>query len=150
MAAADAGLSVGVLICYESAFSDAARRLRSAGADLLVNLTNDSWFGGPSPGSRTHALWQHPAHLVMRAIETRTSIARAADTGFSLFVDPTGRVVASTALFEERVLVRPVMATEGLSLFVRFGDIIGLASLVAALLMIPVGLRSRHRHRYFG
>ena len=86
----------------------------------------------------------------MRAIETRTSIARAADTGFSLFVDPTGRVVASTALFEERVLVRRVVATEGLSFFVRFGDFVGLASLVAALLMIPVGRRSRHRHPHLG
>jgi apolipoprotein N-acyltransferase len=59
--------SFGILICYESVFEDLSRRYRRLGADFLVNVTNDAWYG------RTSASYQHPAHLVMRAIETRVA-----------------------------------------------------------------------------
>src|SRR5207253_2785902 len=79
----------GVVICYESAFDDLARRYRAAGADFLVNITNDAWYG------RTAGPYQHATHLVMRAIETRAGIARAANDGISEFVDPLGRTARS-------------------------------------------------------
>src|SRR5256886_13606715 len=65
----------GVMICYESAFEDLARGYRRRGAEFLVNITNDAWYG------RTAGPYQHAAHLVMRAIETRMGIARAANDG---------------------------------------------------------------------
>ncbi|MEM7416381.1 MAG: apolipoprotein N-acyltransferase, partial [Gemmatimonadota bacterium] len=73
------GRRFGVLICYESAFPAEARRARYAGADILVNVTNDAWSGGGGSRARTTAAWQHPAHLVLRAIETRTGVVRAAN-----------------------------------------------------------------------
>src|SRR5881396_3112324 len=78
----------GVVICYESAFEELARAYRRAGADFLVNITNDAWYG------RTAGPYQHASHLVLRAIETRTGIARAANDGISEFVDPLGRTYA--------------------------------------------------------
>jgi apolipoprotein N-acyltransferase len=126
----------GVLICYESAFEDLARGYRRGGADFLVNITNDSWFG------RTVAAYQHASHLVMRAIETRMGVARAASTGISQFVDPLGRVHQSTPLFEERVEARQVLTADALTLYVRLGDWVGALVLGAlAALLIAAHMR---------
>jgi apolipoprotein N-acyltransferase len=116
----------GVLICYESAFEDLARRYRADGADFLVNITNDAWFG------QTAAPWQHASHLVMRAIETRTGVARAANTGISQFVDPLGRTSHSTALLTEAVVAAPVLTTDVRTLYVRWGDWVGLLAVIGA------------------
>ena len=115
-----------------------------AGADFLVNITNDGWYGRDAWWGRTTALWQHPAHMVMRAIETRTGVARAANTGFSLFVDPLGRVSARTPLFEPTVRVATLRTTRSIPLFVRWGDWVGSAAAVAAFVLLTVaGLRGR-------
>src|SRR5438046_9159318 len=86
------------MICYESASEDLARGYRRSGADFLVNITNDAWYG------RTAGPYQHATHLVMRAIETRTGIARAANDGISEVVDPLGRTSAASALDVEAVV----------------------------------------------
>ncbi len=106
----------GVLICFESAFEDLSRAYRRAGADFIVNITNDMWFG------RSAGPHQHAAHLVMRAIENRVGIARAANTGISEFVDPLGRVYSTTELETEAVVTDEVRTTDGLPLHVRLGD----------------------------
>ncbi len=86
---------VGVLICFESIFPDLARRQTEAGAGLLVNLTNDAWYG------RSSAPWQHLSMAVFRAVENRRSLARAANTGVSGFIDPLGGLHRLSPLFEE-------------------------------------------------
>ena len=126
----------GVLICYESAFEDLARRYRRDGADFLVNITNDAWFG------RTAAPYQHASHLVMRAIETRMGIARAANTGISEFVDPLGRTHLATPLMVERVEAAQVLTSDVRTPYVRWGDWTGLLGLVgAAACLIAAQLR---------
>jgi apolipoprotein N-acyltransferase len=129
--------SFGVLICYESAFEDLARRYRREGADFLVNITNDAWFG------RTAAPYQHASHLIMRAIETRMGVARAANTGISQFVDPLGRTSVNTPLFVERVETSQVLTTDGRTVYVRLGDWVAAFSLagVAALLLTALARR---------
>lgn len=136
-----AGQRFGVLICFESAFPGRARSERLDGARFLVNITNDAWYEGPPWAVRSTALWQHPAQLVLRAIETRTGIARAANTGFSLFIDPLGRVHHRTALFRPAVAVATVWTTEGETPFVRWGDVVGRgATALAALLLLAAGI----------
>lgn len=130
----------GVLICYESAWADATRAYRRAGADVLVNITNDAWYGGSAWYARTTAFWQHPAHLVMRAIETRAGVARAANTGISLFVDPIGRIHAPTALDTESVLVGEVLTTDRSTVHVRYGDLVGNACAIAVLALVLVAV----------
>lgn len=131
------GERFGILICYESIFAPHARTYRRHGADFLLNITNDAWFGRAEPWwSQTSALYQHPAHLVMRAIENRIGIARAANTGISGFFDPRGRAHQLTELFEPAARVGVVETTDGLTLYTRFGDWVGwLAALGAALLV---------------
>jgi apolipoprotein N-acyltransferase len=128
----------GVLICYESAFEDLARRYRRGGADFLVNITNDAWFG------RTAAPYQHASHLVMRAIETRMGVARAANTGISQFVDPLGRTHGDTPLFVERVETAPVLTTGVTTRYVRWGDWVGALALAgAAACLVAAFARAR-------
>lgn len=131
-----ASSSLGVLICYESAFEDLSRRARRSGADALVNVSNDGWYGREPAWARTTGLWQHPAHLVMRAIETRTGVTRTANTGFSMFIDPAGRRSSGTRVLEEATRIDTVWTTDGTTLYVRLGDWVGGGCAFAALLLL--------------
>lgn len=128
----------GVLICYESAFEDLARRYRRAGAEFLVNITNDAWFG------RTSAPYQHASHLVLRAIETRMGVARSANSGISEFVDPLGHVSQPSQLETQAVVTGPLMTSEARTLYVALGDWVGIASVLATLVLATaLVIRSR-------
>lgn len=140
--ATSAGDRFGVLICYESIFPRLARGYRAAGADFLVAITNDGWYARDTWYGRTTALWQHPGHLVLRAIETRTPIARAANTGFSMVIDPVGRVHERTELFAQEVRIATVATTGDVPVFVRVGDWVGVACVLAALLGIFLAFRT--------
>jgi apolipoprotein N-acyltransferase len=137
--------SYGVLICYESTYAEGARRHRLAGADVLLNITNDSWYGREPWYTRTTALWQHPAHMVMRAIENRVGVARSANTGISLFIDPVGRVSNATRLFTEDVRSEEVLTTDVVTFYTRYGDLAGNASAIAASLFLLAAWRARRQ-----
>jgi len=131
----------GVLICYESSYPEGSRSFRLEGADVLVNITNDAWYGREPLYARTTALWQHPAHMVMRAIENRMGVARAANTGISMFIDPIGRVHDSTELFQRDIRTAVVRTTDVMTLFTRYGDLVGNGSAAAALLLVLASVR---------
>ena len=134
----------GILICYESTYTSHARRFRLEGADFLLNITNDAWFGRAPWYSRTGALWQHPAHLVMRAIENRMGIARAANTGFSLFVNPLGVTYGRIDFLRADVSSEVVYTSDIRTLYTRTGDVAGS---VAFLLTIGLVASARLRRR---
>jgi len=131
----------GVIICYESAFEDLPRQYRARGANFLVAVTNDAWFG------RTSAPRQHASHLVLRAIEARMGIARAANSGISEFLDPLGHVYAATALGQETVVADRLRTSDVTTLYVRWGDWVGLLSIFATLGFGAVLIQSAMRHR---
>ncbi|MBI4521661.1 MAG: apolipoprotein N-acyltransferase [Gemmatimonadetes bacterium] len=144
LARAANGATGGVLICYESSFPQASRAYRRAGADFLINITNDAWYGREPWYARTAALWQHPAHMVMRAIEHRVGVARSANTGISMFVDPIGRTYQETRLFEATLRTGTVYTTGVTTLYTRLGDVVGNGSaILTALVLIWVWARSR-------
>jgi apolipoprotein N-acyltransferase len=107
---------VGVLICYEAIFPELSRDLVNAGANLLVNITNDAWFG------RSSAPYQHLSMAVLRAVENRVPMARCANTGVSGFIDIRGRIFQTTDLFEEAILVGTLELGVGKTLYSRCGD----------------------------
>lgn len=128
--------TLGPLICYESVFPYLARAMRLSGANLLVNQTNDAWFG------HTSAPYQHISHLTLRCIETRLACARAANTGISGFVLPDGRVVDTAGILTSGVRTRrlPLMRLE--TFFTRHGDLLGPAGLIiSCLAALWAGLR---------
>ena len=86
-------IKAGVLICYESIFPDIGRRWVENGVNVLVNLTNDAWYG------KSSAPYQSWAMTVLRAVETRRSLVRSANTGISGVIDPLGRVQSRSNLF---------------------------------------------------
>lgn len=131
----------GVFICYESAFEDLPRRYRALGADFLVNITNDAWFG------RTSAPRQHASHLVLRAIETRMGIARPANSGISEFVDPLGHAYAATQLGQEAIVADRLRTSDVTTLYVRWGDWVGTLALLATLGFAAVIIQSAIRRR---
>ena len=120
---------IGVLICYEGILPQAARQYKNAAADVLVNITNDAWFG------RTSAPYQHLSMSVFRAVETRLSLVRAANTGISALVDPTGRILAQTGLFERDKIAGRIPLIQTPTFYASYGDwfvgagFIGLAGL---------------------
>src|SRR5690348_14050585 len=115
------------MICYESAFEALARGYRRTGAEFLVNITNDAWYG------RTAGPYQHATHLVMRAIETRAGIARAANDGISELVDPLGHTSIETGLELEASVAARLRTTDVIPLYVRLGDWVGVLVVLATL-----------------
>ena len=120
----------GLTICYESIFPGPFRRYRADGSDLAIVITNDAWFG------RTGGAAQHAAHAVVRAVETRQSIIRAANSGYSFVASPTGRVARRTRLFETTTLIAPVWGGVAPPIFVRWGWLLGYVVLVATLALL--------------
>ncbi len=120
----------GTLICYESAFENVSRIYRREGADFLVNITNDAWYG------RTWATHQHAAHLVMRAIETRMGVARSANTGITEFVNPLGYVDHRIPQHEQAIDVATVYTTSVKTIYVRLGDWVAVLSIIATLILL--------------
>jgi apolipoprotein N-acyltransferase len=112
------GLSIGTVICYEVLFPQLVRDLVRNGADVLVNLSNDSWLDrgdGAAPQ-------QHFSMSIFRAIETRRYLVRASASGVSGFVSPYGETGALLASGTQGTAVAPVMARGGLTAYVRWGD----------------------------
>ena len=110
------GATFAALICFESVFPDFVRNSVAEGAEFLVNITNDSWFG------RTAGPYQHAQLTVMRAVENRRAIARCATSGISLFVDPYGRTFDRTPIFAEAVVSRELPRSRLLTFYTRHGD----------------------------
>lgn len=127
------GWSYGPLICYESLFGGLARRQTRNGADILVNVTSDVWFGTPGEGLGAPGLRQHASHMVLRAVETRTPVARAANGGFSFILDPLGRTVGPEVGPGGGSVTAAVPLWPGETLFARTGDLVGPAAVLLAL-----------------
>ncbi len=134
----------GVLICYEAIFPNLARSYRKNGARFLVNITNDGWFGSDAWYGRTSALWQHPAHLTMRAIENRMGAARAANTGISMFVDPLGNTRQATTVFVQDLRVDTILTTNESTLFTRWGDWLATLAAITSLALVLAARRNHH------
>ena len=114
--------AAGVLICFESIFPELARAMTENGATLLVNLTNDAWYGMSS------APFQHFSMAVFRAVENRRPVVRAANTGISAFILPNGKIAAQSGLFTEALLTKEIpLPGSGLTLYTRYGDFFAVA-----------------------
>jgi apolipoprotein N-acyltransferase len=124
----------GVLICFESIFPQLARGFHKRGADFLVVITNDGWFG------RTPAPYQHAQIAVFRAIENRISIARCANTGVSMTIDPYGRVSHQTPIFEERTVIADLLVWSETTFYQRHGEWVGVMCVVVSGFLLILAL----------
>jgi apolipoprotein N-acyltransferase len=135
------GQRLGVLICFEVIFPALSRAMVQNGAQLLVNITNDAWFGTSS------APYQHLSMAVFRAVETRRALARAANTGITAFIDPVGRVLDETPLFEEAIRTRSLPALDQETFYVRHGDLFAIVCVLISLVAYMGILVQKRRSR---
>jgi apolipoprotein N-acyltransferase len=120
----------GVLICYEGIFPDLARQFVARGAQFLVNITNDAWFG------HTSAPYQHLVMEAMRTVENRVPMVRAANTGFSAAIDVDGTIRTQTALYETTFLVEELSWPQVASFYTLYGDVFAWLCALAAVGML--------------
>lgn len=119
------GARIGPIICYEDILPPFSRKFAEKGANLIINITNDAWFG------RTIAPYQHLFVSIPRSIETRKYLLRSTNTGISAIIDPVGRVVAETPTFERMNLEGEVGLMNGANTFyTRVGDVFPVACLI--------------------
>lgn len=118
------------VICYEIIFPDLVRRFVDNGATVIATITNDAWFG------RTAAPAQHFSMAVLRAVENRVPVARAANTGISGFIDAKGRVLDSSRIFTEDVLTRTLTPGVKKTFYTKHGDVFAYACVLAALVLM--------------
>ena len=132
--------SAGILICFEIIFPELARAQVKNGAEFLVNLTNDAWYG------RTSAPYQHFCMAVFRAVENGRPLVRAANTGFSGFINQRGEILDHGTLFSREVLARDVVPVQSrLTVYTRFGDVFATGLLVATTLNLLIALYCNKR-----
>ncbi len=124
---------LGVLVCFEGIFPEISRRYVREGAGILVNITNDAWYG------RSSAPYQHLSMAVLRAVENRVSLVRAANTGITAIIDRNGRITQRTGLFQEAYLNGVVRPGQGGTLYTRFGDLFAMLCLAASTVITVAG-----------
>jgi len=134
------GRKVSVAICYESIYPTIDREFVLRGSELLATITNDAWFG------RSSAPYQHFDMGAIRAVEEGRYVVRAANTGISGAVDPYGRVLLKTPLFEAASVTADVRLLNGRTIYGRLGDVVAWLSLAIAGAAALSGLRSGTRH----
>jgi len=120
----DGKAAFGVVICYEVIFPNLVREFAANGADFMVTITNDAWFG------KSAAAYQHFGMVVLRAVENRRAFARAANTGISGFIDPQGRILRATPIFEEAAFTGRIPLDRTLTFYTNYGDVFAYACVI--------------------
>ncbi len=122
-------IRIGPLICYEDIMAEISRNYVKMGVNLLVNLTNDAWFG------KSAAPHQHLLLSVPRAVETRRYLVRSTNSGISAIISPTGEIEARTGIFTTENLKGEVVLIDSLeTLYTRVGDIFAWIALAVTAL----------------
>lgn len=133
-AGTDSQFIVPPIICYESIYGEFVNGFVKNGANILLIITNDGWWGNTA-GHR-----QHFAFAKLRALETRRSLARSANTGISAFIDQRGDVIQQTGYWVPDVIKAGLPANDKMTFYVIFGDYLGRISTLIAVLVILIAL----------
>jgi apolipoprotein N-acyltransferase len=131
------GHTYGVFICYESIFGDEIRHLTQQGADVLINISNDGWYGN------TSAAWQHLNMVRMRAIENHRWILRATNTGVTAAINPYGRVVSALPRHLRSSLRVHFGYEHDLTFYAAHGDLFAYACALVTALGLAFSLKSK-------
>lgn len=124
--------SYGVLICFESTFPEYMRQMIRDGADFIVGITNDTWFG------RSVGIHMHSRIFIARAVENRCWAARVANSGLTYIVDDYGRIREQLDLYDIAALRGKVGKLNGYSLYTRFGDVVGRFSFLITISIVGI------------
>jgi len=123
----------GVAICYEVIFPNLVRQFAANGAEFLVTVTNDAWFGSSSAAS------QHFSMVVFRSVENHLAFARSANTGISGFIDPFGRIVEATPIFTEQAVKATMQVWRPHTFYSRYGDVFAYGCVIICAVLCLFG-----------
>ncbi len=126
------------LICFEQIFPRLVRRFVRMGADLVINITEDAWFG------RTLGPYQHFENSILRAVEYKKPVLRCANSGISAYIDPTGKIVRKTKLFESDIIKNNVSVYDRKTIYTVIGDFFGWLFLSVVVFTIIISSRRRY------
>jgi apolipoprotein N-acyltransferase len=127
-------IKIAPSICYESIYGEFMSKYINNGANLICIITNDGWWKN-TPGHK-----QHMSYARLRAIETRTWVARSANTGISCFIDPNGNVYESQPWDKAASIKKSIALTSSRTFFVRNGDITGRAAVTLSILLLTLSI----------
>lgn len=134
-------LRFGSPICYEIIFPNQVRKFVKKGANFIVTITNDGWYG------KSSAPYQHFSMAVLRAVENRRYLLRAATTGISGIIDPFGRIISQSELMTQTFLSAKITPSQKLTIYTRYGDFIPFFSLTFAGLFLILTIIKRIHER---
>ena len=124
-------INVGVPICYESVFGECVSEFVGKGANLLFIITNDGWWGD-TPGYK-----QHRSFSRIRAVETRRSIARCANTGISCFINQRGDILQELGWWQRGAMRQKLNANDKITFYVIYGDFLArMATVISVIVLI--------------
>ena len=132
------GHRIGTFICYESAFPNEVRKFVADGAELLVNISNDGYFG------HSAARLQHLSIVRMRAVENRRWIVRATNDGYTASIDPGGRIAQELPPYREEVARMKYSYEEGATVYARTGDRFAWSCLGFGIIMLFISQRPHY------
>ncbi|GAI85228.1 unnamed protein product, partial [marine sediment metagenome] len=124
------GIKFGSPICYEIIFPNLVRKFVKKGANFLVTITNDGWYG------KSSAPYQHFSIAALRAVENRRYLLRAATTGISGIIDPYGRILSKSELMSKTYLTGNITPSQALTFYTKYGDILPFGSLTLTAIFL--------------
>jgi apolipoprotein N-acyltransferase len=130
------GHMVSTAICYEVTYPALAREAVQQGSEMLTTITNDAWYGESS------AAFQHFEMAAMRAIEQGRYLARSANTGISGIIDPYGRVLVKTQVFETVAVVAEARFVQAKTVYARIGDVVAYLAMAIIVLALAVSFKT--------
>jgi len=134
-------LKFGSPICYEIIFPNLVRKFAKKGAGFLVTITNDGWYG------RSSAPYQHFSMAVLRSVENRRYLLRAATTGISGIIDPYGRILSKSKLMTQTHLTEVITPSKTLTFYTKFGDVLSFLSLTLTPVFIILAVVKKRNER---
>jgi apolipoprotein N-acyltransferase len=140
---AKGGFKIAPSICYESIYGEFMGKYIRNGANLICIITNDGWWKN-TPGHK-----QHMNYARLRAIETRTWVARSANTGISCFIDPNGVVYSPQPYDTVAAIKLSLTPVAHKTFYVRYGDLLSKAMVVISLLILGWNIAGKIRKKYF-
>lgn len=131
-------ISIGGVICIESIYPDFCAEFVSKGANILVVVTNDSWYGNSS------GPYQHKEFSVIRAVENRRSVVRAANGGISCYIDPLGNTIEHTEMFtKDYLVVEPVLNSE-MTFYTKYHLLFPIISIIGVLAVVIYSVKEKY------
>ena len=129
------------MICYESAYPNYVREFVKRGAEFLVIITNDSWWGN------TSGAYQHASFASLRAVETRRWVVQCANGGISMVVDPTGKRQLTTNLYTRTKFIADIGLLSDKTFYVKYGDIVAQICLAASIMMLIAAVLKNNKSK---